>query len=133
MDRVSIVAIENNNINESLISLLRHDGKWNALDTEKIGEDEQYVYFKAETPGFSPFAITEYTGEEETGAETLKEEELKEVLTKLREAGKGVLNGSAEKEDSKDKKPFGKAKVFMAISLPLFMILVEFMILKKKN
>ena len=33
-------------------------GKWNALNTTKTGEDDQYIYYEAKTPGFSPFAIT---------------------------------------------------------------------------
>jgi len=33
-------------------------GKWNALNTTKTGEDDQYIYYEAITPGFSPFAIT---------------------------------------------------------------------------
>ncbi|UGV41647.1 PGF-pre-PGF domain-containing protein [Methanococcoides orientis] len=45
-------------IDENSIVLYRHsEGKWNALDTEMIGEDGSYIYFEAETPGFSPFAI----------------------------------------------------------------------------
>jgi cobalamin biosynthesis Mg chelatase CobN len=32
-------------------------GKWNQLPTSLISEDNNYLYLKAETPGFSPFAI----------------------------------------------------------------------------
>ncbi|NPE27304.1 PGF-pre-PGF domain-containing protein [Methanococcoides sp. SA1] len=48
-----------NGINEDSIALYRYsDGKWNNLNTIKIGEDVAYLYFEAETPGFSPFAIS---------------------------------------------------------------------------
>ena len=47
-----------NGIDENSIVLFRYsEGKWNALNTGKIGEDVLYLYFEAETPGFSPFAI----------------------------------------------------------------------------
>ncbi|WP_340818023.1 PGF-pre-PGF domain-containing protein [Methanolobus sp. WCC4] len=35
-----------------------HDGKWNILETELTGEDQDFFIFEAKTPGFSPFAIT---------------------------------------------------------------------------
>ena len=51
--------IAENNIDESTINLNRYSsGAWNKLPTTKTGEDESYIYFSSETPGFSPFAIT---------------------------------------------------------------------------
>ncbi|WP_407356239.1 PGF-pre-PGF domain-containing protein [Methanolobus sp. WCC5] len=35
-----------------------HEGRWETLDTRITGEDEDFFLFEAETPGFSPFAIT---------------------------------------------------------------------------
>jgi len=56
-----------NEINEGAIALYRHsEGKWNNLNTIKIGEDDSYIYFEAETPGFSPFAISANTEEDDT-------------------------------------------------------------------
>jgi PGF-pre-PGF domain-containing protein len=132
--RVENSWVEKNGIDESLITLLRYDKNWNPLETEKMGEDDQYIYFKAKTPGFSPFAISEYTGEEE---ETIEDPggELKGVPSSLGEFEEaGVVNGSAEKEENgEEKKPVGKAKVLMVISLPIFMILVEVLVLKKRD
>ena len=34
-----------------------HDGRWNALDTELVDQDEQSYQLRAETPGFSQFAV----------------------------------------------------------------------------
>ena len=65
--RVEKAWIEDNNVNESLITLQWYDKGWQPLYTEKVREDENYVYFKAETPGFSFFAITEYAGQKEKG------------------------------------------------------------------
>ncbi len=57
--RVKKSWISENNINESTITLYRYDqNSWNKLPTTLSGEDEIYLYFTAETPGFSPFAIS---------------------------------------------------------------------------
>ena len=48
-----------NGTEESTVTLQRYaDSMWNNLPTSKTGEDNQYIYYQAETPGFSPFAIT---------------------------------------------------------------------------
>ena len=47
------------NVSQSSIILQRYsDNKWNSLPTSLLGEDSNYFYFTAQTPGFSPFAIT---------------------------------------------------------------------------
>jgi PGF-pre-PGF domain-containing protein len=51
--------LEENDIDEDMISLYRYaDGSWNELSTEITGEDDAYVSFESQTPGFSPFAIS---------------------------------------------------------------------------
>lgn len=51
--------IQDNNIDLSTVILHRHsEGSWNALPTSLIREDGAFYYFKAKTPGFSPFSIT---------------------------------------------------------------------------
>ncbi len=63
--RVEKAWLEINDISESSIKLWRYnDNVWNLLPPEKVNEDDEYVYFEAETPGFSPFAITGGTQEE---------------------------------------------------------------------
>jgi hypothetical protein len=48
-----------NETEEPTIVLQRYaQGMWNPLNTIKMEEDEQYIYYQANTPGFSPFAIT---------------------------------------------------------------------------
>jgi PGF-pre-PGF domain-containing protein len=50
--------IQNKNIDKSSIVLNRYnDSKWNKLPTSVSGEDASYLYYTANTPGFSPFAI----------------------------------------------------------------------------
>jgi len=47
-----------NGINENTMILYRYsENMWDALPTTLTGEDEDFFYFSAETPGFSPFAI----------------------------------------------------------------------------
>lgn len=56
--RVPLSWIEENNIDADSIALNRYDDGWDSLSTSKTGEDGDYIYFEAQTPGFSPFAIT---------------------------------------------------------------------------
>jgi PGF-pre-PGF domain-containing protein len=49
----------NNYLDSGNIRLYRYsDDMWNELDTSVVGEDKQFIYFEAATPGFSPFAIS---------------------------------------------------------------------------
>ncbi|MCK4735759.1 MAG: PGF-pre-PGF domain-containing protein [Methanophagales archaeon] len=62
--------IADNNIGEATVKLNRYDesgGNWNALTTSKVGEDDATVFFDAQTPGFSMFAVT---GEKKVEVET---------------------------------------------------------------
>jgi PGF-pre-PGF domain-containing protein len=60
--RVSKSWLEENGIDESGVALYRYNDGWTKLSTVKTSEDDEYVYFEAETPGFSPFAISATTG-----------------------------------------------------------------------
>ncbi len=124
--------IKNNSVDKSNITLLWYDGKWKPLSTEETGEDEDYVYFSAETTSYSCFAISEYTGEEGTVEESADGEGVQETLRSWEGDGNVILNSSAERESDMEKKPMGLAKILLAVSLPLFMILVEYFIVKKK-
>ncbi len=56
--------VNENHIDECSIRLNRYnEGQWDPLVTDKIYEDTEYLYFEAETPGFSPFAITGQTNQ----------------------------------------------------------------------
>ncbi|ETA66952.1 PDK repeat-containing protein [Methanolobus tindarius DSM 2278] len=60
--------VSDNDIQSSLISLYRYnDNKWKELETQKVKEDERYLYFESETPGFSPFVITGIKKESSSG------------------------------------------------------------------
>jgi len=57
--RVSKAWIDENNIDTDSI-VIQHfvNKKWDSLQTEKTKEDDNYIYFKAKTSCFSPFAIS---------------------------------------------------------------------------
>ncbi|MBI2578653.1 MAG: PGF-pre-PGF domain-containing protein [Candidatus Aenigmarchaeota archaeon] len=64
--KVDKVWLSSNNIDSSTVALNRLVGtSWTKLPTTKTSEDFAVVYFEAETPGFSTFAIT---GEKVTAA-----------------------------------------------------------------
>lgn len=47
-----------NDYDSKLVKLYRYsNGMWNSLETSEIDEDEDYFYYEASSPGFSPFAI----------------------------------------------------------------------------
>jgi len=51
--------IQDKKIDKSSITLNRYsDMTWSKLPTSLSSEDDKYLYFTAQTPGFSPFAIT---------------------------------------------------------------------------
>ncbi|AFV22659.1 hypothetical protein Mpsy_0448 [Methanolobus psychrophilus R15] len=53
--------MEINGFDASSIRMCRfNEGEWRELQTNIAGEDQEFVFFKAETPGFSPFAITAF-------------------------------------------------------------------------
>ncbi len=58
--RVNEGWVRENSISVDEIKLVRYVGGvgWEALPTEKIGEDDRHIYFSAETPSLSLFAIT---------------------------------------------------------------------------
>ncbi|MDR6223499.1 S-layer protein domain-containing protein [Methanococcoides alaskense] len=66
-----------NGIDERLVTMYRHnDGKWNALKTTTIGEDTSYIYFEAETLGFSAFAIAADLDDANMPFKTVSEDEI---------------------------------------------------------
>jgi hypothetical protein len=119
--------IYNNSVNESLVSLQWYNKSWEPLYTKKVGEDNNCSYFTSTAPGFSFFAIT-YTGEtDENGTQTgAKLQDT--LLGSLEGPGNATLNGNKSKaEEAK-----GAAKILMAVTLPLFLILVGYLVFKKR-
>ena len=53
-----------------------HDDEWQILETEMTGEDDDFYFFEATTPGFSPFSITANVADEIYGSEPEVETEI---------------------------------------------------------
>ena len=51
--RVDTSWLEDSNISQGTIRMYRYTTSWEELDTEFIKEDDNWVYFRAKTPGFS--------------------------------------------------------------------------------
>ncbi|MFA0823167.1 MAG: phosphate ABC transporter substrate-binding protein PstS family protein [Methanomethylovorans sp.] len=65
--------LEENNIETDTVKLYRYaDSSWKALPTTTAGEDESYIYFESQTPGFSPFAIISETEAQEVSEDVMK-------------------------------------------------------------
>ncbi len=59
--RVSKEWMKINGFDSSSIRIYRfNNGEWRELQTNIAGDDQEFVFFKADTPGFSPFAITAF-------------------------------------------------------------------------
>ncbi|AKB25407.1 cell surface protein [Methanosarcina sp. MTP4] len=110
--------VEENMVDEASIVLNRfHNDVWVPLTTEKTGEDAEFFYFRAETPGFSYYSITG----EKTGAITItlaetpgSGEEVQEVT------GNEVPKATSEEEN---KSPgFGLVFAVAGILFVLFLL-----------
>ena len=75
MFKVDKLWMEENEIDPSSISLCRYSGSWDVLTTISNGEDDLYMYFVAESPGFSPFAISSLSEGDMAALTTASDEE----------------------------------------------------------
>ncbi|MFH1637923.1 MAG: PGF-pre-PGF domain-containing protein, partial [Candidatus Woesearchaeota archaeon] len=78
--RVTKTWLSDNGLTQNDVALWRYkDNKWNVLVTTMASSDETYVYYGAETPGFSYFAIgSKAVAPEEVPEEEVPEEEVPE-------------------------------------------------------
>jgi FOG: PKD repeat len=66
--------VQDDKIDKSSITLNRYSDKtWSQLPTSLISEDDNYLYLKAKTPGFSLFAITGKTTTSGTQAQSMND------------------------------------------------------------
>lgn len=83
--------LDSNDVGYDNIVLYNYHEEWISLDTEKTDEDETYVYYTAQTPGFSMFAIS--TGEDSSLKHPAEEDNLSEENESLFKDG-GDTSGS---------------------------------------
>lgn len=90
-------------INHASITLNRYnEKKWNKIPATLFSEDNKYLYFTAETPGFSPFAITGKLATKENVVEILPEPE-----TKYQENNTGDMAANIEHTPEQKEKTNG--------------------------
>jgi len=68
--KVEKLWLHENNLDKNQIRLCRFSENWDFLDTRVVGEDENFIYYSAKTPGFSKFAIVAVKGIESTPTPT---------------------------------------------------------------
>ncbi|WP_406661021.1 PGF-pre-PGF domain-containing protein [Methanolobus sp. ZRKC3] len=94
--RVKNEWIENQNIDPSSVTLRRYsETKWEKLATIETDSDEEYSYFEAKTPGFSPFAIT---GKSLTKAASEELDESGITIDETDDTGSNIVDSENEEE-----------------------------------
>ncbi len=123
--RVEKAWINENEIDRTSITLNHFSNdRWDVLETLQTGEDDLYLYFEAETPGFSPFAITGQstrtvqTAESSTqGSNEVRDSNdapRSEATSKATQAPEGENEAQVEKKDY-------SAIIYVAMGIILFL------------
>ncbi len=95
--------LQENDIDESSIILNRYnDGKWDKAPVSLLKQDDKFLYFTAETPGFSSFAITgKMRSVSEENSKNIQPESEPEMLNEKGIGNKGMgAEQEAEQEES---------------------------------
>jgi len=127
--RVSKTWISERGIDKSKVTLYRYSqNMWNPPTTVLKGENEDYFYFTAETPGFSPFAISTTGKKSIVNTEKLQAKNEKNLTlnnSNLSEEKKENLNSDNKKEQ--------KSMPDIGTVLSATDILVSYLILKRRR
>ena len=116
--RVGNTWVSSNNIDPSSIALNRYaDNAWNRLPTEQTGSDADYMYFRAITPGFSPFAITGESFENEATLHSTPEA----LFSTSADSGVSAPNGSVESKTDASR----PEKALPALSVTVTMLILS--------
>lgn len=126
--RVSKEWITENHINMDAITLQHFNGdQWDSLKTDKVDEDDEYLYFEAETPGFSPFAITASKNILEIGEKTGDTE-----VQSTSDAGQQDNSGSVMESDMPSKETGKTGLRITSFFIGFLVIVLTGAIIKKK-
>ncbi|MBW2976408.1 PGF-pre-PGF domain-containing protein [Candidatus Woesearchaeota archaeon] len=119
--RVTKAWLTENGLTSVNIALYRFDNGWNELSTSVVNTDSTYVYYEAETPGFSSFAVGVKGGvavEEEVPAEEVPTEEAEEEAEAPEEVEKPIPI------EAPSKSPMGWIIVAIVVILGIVLIIV---------
>ncbi|KKG15047.1 hypothetical protein EO98_16945 [Methanosarcina sp. 2.H.T.1A.6] len=127
--------INSNGIDSASVRLCKFDnGKWVELSTSQTSEDDDYVYYEADTPGFSAFSIMALYPEEDVSGVSLPlgnsvdEKDFKAVSGASGENESDVTDSAAGKNNSGSLK-----KVLLPVVMLAAVILVGYVISRKRS
>ncbi|AGB48906.1 subtilisin-like serine protease [Methanomethylovorans hollandica DSM 15978] len=125
--KVARTWMASNGVDKTSIRLYRYSSDvWNELPAKITNEDEQYVYYESETPGFSPFAIStaETTTEfltQISGTENDTSNDRTKLSGKINESNSNDSErDSLEDEDKSSGDKIGHLSKFTIASIALF-------------
>ncbi|WP_292484148.1 PGF-pre-PGF domain-containing protein [Methanohalobium sp.] len=117
--------IKTNGINESDIKLLRFNGsEWSTLTTQKVNEDQDYIYFESETTGFSPFVITAMDTED-SDESTSHDNEIAMETNETPEESTDTTNESDPESETNDSNSIPGFGALIAIGLILVVYYIK--------
>jgi hypothetical protein len=94
--------LQDKGIDQASITLNRYnDKKWNELPATLLREDDEYLYFTADTPGFSPFAITGKPTAKENVIKILPEHNAENSENNTQAIASNVERTPEQKEETK--------------------------------
>jgi PGF-pre-PGF domain-containing protein len=109
--------INENNIDMDTICLMHfYEVKWQELPTDFESENEKFLYFTAETPGFSIFSIVADTASKDVSEESVQTEE---TVSLTSEEGQ---QEETDTEDTKNTPGFGVLAGIVFVSLALIVL-----------
>ncbi|HIH75288.1 MAG TPA: PGF-pre-PGF domain-containing protein [Methanosarcina sp.] len=113
--RVNKAWLSENDIGESTIALYRYsEDKWAALPTTLTGDDENYFYFTAETPGFSPFAIVSPKKNSQSSIEIAPATDKENNITSTGKTSGEENDGNPASDEEKENKSAPGAGILFA-------------------
>jgi len=99
--------INSNGVDSSSVKLWKFDdGNWIELSTSQTGEDDDYVYYEADTPGFSAFSIMALYPEEDPEstyralANSVEDKDFKVVSEASGEKESDVTDSAVDEENA---------------------------------
>ena len=116
--------ISSNKIDRATIALNRYkNNNWEKLTTREISEDNDYVYYEAESPGFSTFAVT---GEEKVITSTI-------ATTTTSLPTKITTTTISEKQITENRNQFIIIFISVTLILAVISISITIFIMKKRE
>ncbi|WP_445475365.1 PGF-pre-PGF domain-containing protein [Methanococcoides methylutens] len=127
--RVNRAWLEDNDVSEYSVKLsIYRNGGWSVLTTEKIDEDDEYIYYEAATSSNlrTHFAIVEYIESEPFSLDTNEEAVVEgiNVPESIKEETALVLEGDAGIAVNESEGANGSEPNLLFFAIPIFMVLI---------